>query len=111
MSKHTKGPWLDIGFESPWGYVIKHNGGSSISYIAAYDLEEEAPEPYGKWDANSIANRSLVLAAPELLDALIWHRDALDLGDFAFYEKHGFSTSEVMPRTRAIVKKAEGATT
>ena len=48
---------------------------------------------------------------PDLLEALIWHRDALDLGDFAFYEKHGFSISEVMPRTRAIVKKAEGATT
>jgi hypothetical protein len=45
---------------------------------------------------------------PELLEALKWHRDALDLGDVAFYERHGFNVSEVMPRTRAIVKKAEG---
>lgn len=69
MSKHTPGPWEDLGLDSPFGYVIKLNGGKSISYIAAYDFNADDPEPYGPWGAESEANRTLVLAGPDLYDA------------------------------------------
>jgi hypothetical protein len=56
-----------------FGYVIKYDnadGVESIAYIQAYDIDDDTPEPYGKWSDVNKANHDLVLAAPELLDAL-----------------------------------------
>ena len=73
LSAHTPGPWKALGLLVPFGYVIKYdkkNGDESIAYIQAYDIENEEPEPYGKWSSEAKANHDLVLAAPDLLEAL-----------------------------------------
>ena len=95
MSKHTQGPWR----QDKWDAVITASGSMLVTDGVALG---------GRSTEETRANARLIAAAPELLEALKWHRDALDLGDVAFYERHGFNVSEVMPRTRAIVKKAEG---
>jgi hypothetical protein len=72
-AKHTPGPWKALGLLMGFGYVIKYDnadGVESIAYIQAYDIDDDTPEPYGKWSDVSKANHDLVLAAPELLDAL-----------------------------------------
>ena len=101
MSKHTKGPWFTKreGFSTV--YVEAHIEDGFLQEVAAC-----GPTKAGRQQQD--ANARLIAAAPEILEALKWHCDALDLGDVAFYERHGFNVSEVMPRTRAIVKKAEG---
>ena len=99
---HTPGPWEDLGLESPWGYVIKHDSGKSISYIAAYDLNEETPEPFGKWDSESIANRALVLAAPDLLAALETARETLERTN----QGGGYTARESWPDTFAAIDAA-----
>ena len=71
--KHTPGPWKALGLLMGFGYVIKYDnadGVESIAYIQAYDIDDDTPEPYGKWSDVNKANHDLVLAAPELLDAL-----------------------------------------
>ena len=73
MSGHTPGPWKALGLLSPFGWVIKYDdkdGKESISYIQAYDIEDDDPEPYGKWSEENKANHDLVLAAPDLLEEL-----------------------------------------
>ena len=72
-AKHTPGPWKALGLLMGFGYVIKYDnadGVESIAYIQAYDIDDDTPEPYGKWSDVNKANHDLVLAAPELLDAL-----------------------------------------
>jgi hypothetical protein len=72
-ANHTPGPWKALGLLMGFGYVIKYDnadGVESIAYIQAYDIDDDTPEPYGKWSDVSKANHDLVLAAPELLDAL-----------------------------------------
>jgi hypothetical protein len=72
-AKHTPGPWKALGLLMGFGYVFKYynaDGVESIAYIQAYDIDDDTPEPYGKWSDVSKANHDLVLAAPELLDAL-----------------------------------------
>jgi hypothetical protein len=133
MTKHTQGPWFiwkeramqeegmdkdeiesellerddfDVMGGNPVGEVTRSRirGCKTIVSLDAYDFGDDEEE--GRIVA--LANARLIAAAPKLLEALKWHLDALDLGDVAFYERHGFNASEVMPRTRAIVKKAEG---
>ena len=72
-AKHTPGPWKALGLLMGFGYVIKYDnadGVESIASIQAYGIDDDTPEPYGKWSDVSKANHDLVLAAPELLDAL-----------------------------------------
>lgn len=72
-AKHTPGPWKALGLLMGFGYVIKYDnadGVESIAYIQAYDIDDDTPEPYGEWSDVNKANHDLVLAAPELLDAL-----------------------------------------
>ncbi|MEJ7932543.1 hypothetical protein WG922_21415 [Ramlibacter sp. AN1015] len=71
---HTPGPWLDLGLISPFGYVIRYGApapNDRIAYIECYDLDEGTAEPYGPWSEESKANKRLILAAPELLEALV----------------------------------------
>lgn len=93
MSKHTPGPWrkLVTRIDDSSGYQLCH-----------LDL-------HGKSEAERDANAALIAAAPELLQVAIWNRDALDLSDVAFYDKNGFNVSEVIPRTRQVIKAATGA--
>lgn len=93
MSKHTPGPWARYGL-----------------IVRAEDGGEDEICKISEWDAkNEFANGDLIAAAPDLLDALKWHVDALEMDAVEFYEKHGFPMYEVMPRTRATIAKAEGA--
>lgn len=97
---HTPGPWKALGLCSPFGYVIKYDkkdGKESIAYIQAYDIDNDDPEPYGKWDKENKANHDLVLAAPDLLEALK-----------AFVNHGTCFTSEELEFARAAIKKAEG---
>ena len=107
MSKHTQGPWQVLPAEDDKPYIRIRGTRLGQRYKVANVVSpvDFMPEKELK---ETIANARLIAAAPELLEALKWHLDALDLGDVAFYERHGFNVSEVMQRTRAIVKKAEG---
>ena len=78
-AKHTPGPWKALGLLMGFGYVIKYDdadGVEAIAYIQAYDIDDDTPEPYGKWSEVEKANHDLVLAAPELLEAAIELKDA-----------------------------------
>jgi len=97
---HTPGPWKALGLCSPFGYVIKYDkkdGKESIAYIQAYDIDNDDPEPYGKWDEESQANHDLVLAAPDLLAALKYVMSA-----------HGEQLSDAFEQAQTAIKKAEG---
>jgi len=52
------------------------------------------------------ANAKLIACAPEMLENAQMHIDCLDLSDFEFYEKYVFNVSELIPRTRNLIKKA-----
>lgn len=52
----------------------------------------------------NIAAPKTAAESDRLKQIAIWHRDALDLGDLGFYERHGFNVAEIMPRTRAFLK-------
>ena len=96
--KHTPGPWKALGLLSPFGWVIKYdkNGKESIAYIQAYDIEDDNPEPYGPWSDENKANHDLVLASPDLLEAL---QGVLRVADRATVE---------FDAARAAVAKATG---
>jgi hypothetical protein len=42
----------------------------------------------------------------EMLEMLEMHVDQLDLSNIEFYEKYGFNVSELMPKTRELIKSA-----
>jgi hypothetical protein len=98
--KHTPGPWKSLGLLSPFGWVIKYDGSDgkeSIAYIQAYDIEDDDPEPYGEWSDENKANHDLVLAAPDLLEALL------------SFVNHGTCFDELdMSKARAAINKATG---
>jgi len=108
MSKHTHGPWVALPEECDKPYIRIRGTLLGGRYKIANVLTPIYEGVHEREAKETRANARIIEAAPELLEALKWHRDALDLGDVAFYERHGFNVSEVMPRTRAIVKKAEG---
>lgn len=58
---------------------------------------------YGNTDK---ANMLLFSCSTEMLEMLQMHIDQLDLSNYDFYEKYGFNSSELMPRTRELITKA-----
>lgn len=55
--------------------------------------------------SESHAYAQVMAMVPELVETLRRHRDYLDLGDIAFFDKYGFNASDVMPKTRALLSK------
>lgn len=76
MSKHTPGPWFITG--SMTRYVEARIGGGMLQEVAACG-PTEADGGYGEQQR---ANAMLIAAAPDLLDALIDVRRALELANF-----------------------------
>lgn len=77
MSKHTPGPWI----------IDVYNPNDIVSDV--YDVEICAIQPVDiggrkMWDYGEItkANASLIAAAPDLLEAIIDCRRALELANF-----------------------------
>lgn len=58
--------------------------------------------------ALGLARGLLIAAAPKLLQAAIWNRDALDLNEVDFYRTHGFNKEHVMAKTRMAINEATG---
>ncbi len=52
------------------------------------------------------ANALLISKAPELLQNAQMHVDKLDLSNMEFYEKYGFNVSELMDKTRELIKES-----
>ena len=105
--RHTPGPWYFRHIE--WGDEVSDDWtvcedlgdgtGRHIAHVA--NIYQGVRKRHVE-----LANAKLIAASPDLLDVAIWHADALDLSNVDFYEKHGFNVAEVMPRTRAAIKKA-----
>lgn len=102
QAQHTPGPWRKDLWKrqsDDKDMTVIIGGADAVAFVEPlWCLDERVAE--------CEANARLIAAAPELLAALIWHRDALDLGDVGFYEKHGFGVSEIMPRTRQLIARA-----
>ncbi|WNO06002.1 hypothetical protein [Rhodoferax mekongensis] len=96
MSKHSPGPWRKQGS------MLVANDGTDV-VAAGLGLGLGADNGDGVREANS----RVIKASPMLYMALVWHRDALDLGDVAFYVKHGFNISEIMPKTRELLRQVD----
>jgi hypothetical protein len=89
--KGTKGKWERVG---------------NIVYI---DENSKTIYPYyecGGFGIEKEANALLISESLELLENAQMHIDALDLSNIEFYEKYGFNVSELIPRTRELIKRA-----
>lgn len=52
------------------------------------------------------ANALLISNSLNLLNNAQMHIDALDLSQIEFYDKYGFNVSELIPRTRQLIKES-----
>lgn len=93
MSAHTKGPWLLKGCGgAPW---IEAASGKAVALVVLRDVNENAEVK---------ANGHLMLAAPDLLDAL----KAVALAEAPRECDCGGAVCEMWKAARAAIAKAEG---
>ena len=113
------------GTKGKWKKTVNRNGDMEISgkgfdLLAIVNLYPEgywekhiknkitvSPEPdiQKKYRDQCIYNALLISKAPELLMNIQMHIDSLDLTNIEFYEKYGFNVSELMPRSRKLIKE------
>lgn len=116
MTKHTPGPWELVAAELVAGWVLTAANG-----IAVASVHMEGPTSGGPADrAETVANRSLIAAAPELLEALaemVVHFGAVAALIAVEEEKRGVkrprfdgidASQKAIAMARAAIAKAEG---
>ena len=96
-TKHTPGPW-HVGRRFSGGAVYAEKGEEICAFSDLIDPVE------------SLANKRLIAAAPDLLDALAWALKNLEEVAIPLANKHGRVTSmtECVVQARAALAKAEG---
>lgn len=101
MSKHTPGPWwtTDHGIRDAGGYIAHTN---SVQHYAGQE------ERYAFEVAQRAADKRLIAAAPDLLEALEWCADTL-----AVFVEDGSAAQDSVVGTnltaaRAAIAKATG---
>jgi len=102
-NKHTPGPWHPVYISGVCTSIGNTDGDGYYELIADMILPETDAE-YEEQKANIEANAKLIAAAPEMLDALIAAKDAIDdLMDIADgYDKD-------LEKVLSAIKKATGA--
>lgn len=75
MNKHTPGPW-------DFGWQIQPNGCPTVGHkgLMVCMVAHSAKDPDQKETA--LANASLIASAPDMFDALMYARRALELANF-----------------------------
>lgn len=81
MSKHTPGPWQTNGFNifGPLDPKSNHMNGRTLVGGVVDDVNDwrcrptSEPIERAEFREERIANANLIAAAPELLEALVWH--------------------------------------
>lgn len=98
MNEHTPGPWNN--YQGDDIYCVYDQSGKKICTVEPVDIVG--------WNAvyraEAEANESLIVAAPELLDAL--EEMVISFAQFEIYEYQG----DALEKARAAIAKAKGAT-
>jgi hypothetical protein len=108
MNKHTPGPWKAIDVTSEKSLVYRRidgNGKKMIGFAGVYKMKDKS---------ESEANARLIIAAPELLEAL--HDIVGDLAEEYFIRAGTYTDGEplqaalrsALDRAHAAIAKAEG---
>jgi hypothetical protein len=106
-AKFTKGKWTRYTASIPSiDDKVSHSVYVQTKRIAlCYNLfENDQSKNVNKEEAPY--NALLISNCPELLENAQMHIDALDLSNVEFYEKYGFNVSELIPRTRELIKQS-----
>lgn len=77
-----------------------------FSQITANSILPETDKEYEKERQEIEANMLLYSKSPELLLNAQMQVDAVDLSNLDFYNKYGFNVSELIPKTRQLIKES-----
>jgi plasmid rolling circle replication initiator protein Rep len=86
--KGTKEKW----HINRWGNVVSES--EEVAYMPSLNTQ------------NTEANVLLISKSPDLLLNAQMQVDAIDLSNLDFYNKYGFNVSELIPKTRKLIKES-----
>jgi hypothetical protein len=101
--KGTQGKWFLFENVNENGrYLFTVRNENYANYLKDFQIQSSTISEVETLKANML----LISNCPELLENAQMHIDALDLSNIEFYEKYGFNVSELIPRTRELIKQA-----
>lgn len=99
--KHTPGPWVKMSDIPEYDWVVSNSEGASPGDIVCAAPLTDCPESLSNWPAN----RALICAAPDMLEAL---RDILEAVELCTPDAPEPVAESVIAHARAAIAKAEG---